>query len=116
MICIAAALLLLYPATLSKYSVILLCAVWGMAVMAYNVTFQSELILCVPQSASSVAMAIFSAIFNMGIGCGTWLGGMVCTHTSIGNIGYAGGIVALIALFYCLIRLISHMKGKESMN
>lgn len=27
--------------------------------MAYNVTFQSELILCVPQSASAVAMAIF---------------------------------------------------------
>lgn len=38
---------------------IILCAVWGMAVMAYNVTFQSELILCVPQSASAVAMAIF---------------------------------------------------------
>lgn len=38
---------------------IILCAVWGMAVMVYNVTFQSELILCVPQSASAVAMAIF---------------------------------------------------------
>lgn len=116
MVCIAAALLLLYPATISKYGVVVLCAVWGMAVMAYNVTFQSELILCVSQSASSVAMAIFSAIFNMGIGCGTWFGGMVCTYTSIGNIGYAGGIIALIALGYCLVRLIGHMKVKESIN
>ena len=116
MICIAAALLLLYPATISKYSVIILCAVWGMAVMAYNVTFQSELILCVPQSASSVAMAIFSAIFNMGIGCGTWFGGIVCTYTSIGNIGYAGGIVALIALLYCLMYLMHYMKRKESIS
>ena len=93
MVCIAAALLLLYPATIVKYGVIILCAVWGM-----------------------VAMAIFSAIFNMGIGCGTWFGGMVCTYTSIGNIGYAGGIVALIALGYCLMRLIGHMKVKESVN
>ena len=116
MICIVAALLLLYPATISKYSVIILCAVWGMAVMAYNVTFQSELILCVPQSASSVAMAIFSAIFNMGIGCGTWFGGIVCTYTSIGNIGYAGGIVALIALLYCLMYLMHYMKRKESIS
>lgn len=41
---------------------IILCAAWGMAVMAYNVTFQSELILCVPQSASAVAMIALAAL------------------------------------------------------
>lgn len=30
--------------------------------MAYNVTFQSELILCVPQSASAVAMIALAAL------------------------------------------------------
>lgn len=113
MICIAVALICLYPASISGYTVIIVCAVWGMAVMAYNVSFQSELIQCVPSSGSSVAMAIFSAICNLGIGCGTWMGGTVCTYGSIKNIGYVGGILAVIAAIYCISRLIGFMKKRE---
>ncbi len=60
-------------------AVVLLCAFWGMAVMAFNVTFQSEIITYAPAAASSVAMAIYSGIYNLGIGSGTWIGGSICT-------------------------------------
>ena len=79
MISVAAALLLLYPISKAHMAVVLLCAFWGMAVMAFNVTFQSEIITYAPAAASSVAMAIYSGIYNLGIGSGTWIGGSICT-------------------------------------
>lgn len=101
LICVAAALLLLYPASACSYTEVFVCAVWGMAVLAFNVSFQADVIGCVSVAASSVAMAIYSAIFNLGIGSGTWLGGAVYTHISLKNIGFAGGIIAVFAvLFY----------------
>ena len=82
-------------ASISLYLVILVCVLWGMAVTAFNVAFQAETIKAVPEEASAVAMSLFSGIFNLGIGCGTWLGGTVCNQLSIANIGYAGGIIGV---------------------
>ena len=67
----AGALALLYPASINMYMIILVCAIWGIAAMAFQTSFQAEIIRCVSTAASSVAMAIFSAIFNLGIGSGT---------------------------------------------
>lgn len=114
MVGIAASLLLLRMAALNAYTVILLCAFWGMAAMAFNVSFQSEVIRCVPESSSAVAMSIYSGIFNLGIGCGTWLGGEVTTRASISYIGYAGGILAVAGAAYAMLRLIRHMKLQET--
>ena len=75
---VAVALLCLRVASISLYLVILVCVLWGMAVTAFNVAFQAETIKAVPEEASAVAMSLFSGIFNLGIGCGTWLGGTVC--------------------------------------
>ena len=75
---VAVALLCLRVASVSLYLVILVCVLWGMAVTAFNVAFQAETIKAVPEEASAVAMSLFSGIFNLGIGCGTWLGGTVC--------------------------------------
>ena len=52
MISVAAALLLLYPVSKAHMAVVVLCAFWGMAVMAFNVTFQSEIITYAPAAAS----------------------------------------------------------------
>ncbi len=109
-VCIAACLILLYPASFSPYTVILVCAFWGMAVTAFNVAFQAEIINCTPQVASAIAMSIFSAIFNLGIGSGTWMGGMICTYSSINYIGYIGGLLAVIASAYCIMKLLKLMK------
>ena len=110
MISVAAALLLLYPISKAHLAVVLLCACWGMAVMAFNVTFQSEIITYAPAAASSVAMAIYSGIYNLGIGSGTWIGVSICTHLSISYIGIAGGMIAVVAALLCIFVVIKYMK------
>ena len=110
---VAVALLCLRVASISLYLVILVCVLWGMAVTAFNVAFQAETIKAVPEEASAVAMSLFSGIFNLGIGCGTWLGGTVCNQLSIANIGYAGGIIGVLAVLYCIFRMIPLWKAKQ---
>ena len=110
MISVAAALLLLYPISKAHMAVVLLCEFWGMAVMAFNVTFQSEIITYAPAAASSVAMAIYSGIYNLGIGSGTWIGGSICTHLSISYIGIAGGMIAVVAALLCIFVVIKYIK------
>lgn len=99
----AGALGLLYPASINMYMIILVCAIWGIAAMAFQTSFQAEIIECVSTAASSVAMAIFSAIFNLGIGSGTWLGGVVYTNTSLNFIGFVGAMIVLVAAFISFI-------------
>lgn len=100
----AGALGLLYPASINMYMIILVCAIWGIAAMAFQTSFQAEIIGCVSTAASSVAMAIFSAIFNLGIGSGTWLGGIVYTNTSLNFIGFVGAMIVLVAAFISFIK------------
>ena len=98
------ALALLYPASINMYAIILVCAVWGIAAMAFQVCFQAQIIGCVSTAASSVAMAIFSAIFNLGIGSGTGLGGMVYTNISLNYIGFVGAVIVLAAAIIGFIK------------
>lgn len=93
----AGTLALLYPAAVNMYMIIFVCAIWGIAAMAFQTSFQAEIISCVSTAASSVAMAVFSAIFNLGIGSGTWLGGTVYTNISLNYIGFVGAVIVLIA-------------------
>ena len=86
------------------YAIILVCAVWGIAAMAFQVCFQAQIIGCVSTAASSVAMAIFSAIFNLGIGSGTGLGGMVYTNISLKYIGFIGAVIVLVAAIIGFIK------------
>ena len=99
-LCVAGCLGLLQAASNSSSGVILLCAVWGMAVTAFNVSLQAEVINKSPLDATSVSMSIFSGIFNLGIAIGTSIGGAVCTYLSIAEIGYAGAAIAFAAFLY----------------
>lgn len=98
------ALAILYPASINMYTIILVCAIWGIASMAFQVCFQAEIIGCVSTAASSVAMAIFSAIFNLGIGSGTGLGGMVYTNISLKYVGFVGAVIVLVAAIIGFIK------------
>lgn len=114
-LCVAGCLLCLHVFSLLSPLVIVLCAVWGMAVTAFNVALQAEIINYSPQDATAVSMSVFSGIFNLGIGCGTSLGGSVCTYFSLSDIGYAGGVVALVAFAYwhgCVRRHLQRAAGK----
>ncbi len=87
----------------------LLCVLWGLAITVYNIAFQNEIIVFAPEN-SAVAMSIYSGIFNLGIGSGAFVGGLVCTGGAMENIGYIGGAIALSAAIYCLVRFIPRMK------
>ena len=91
---------LLLPASGGIVAAILVCAFMGMSATAFNVAMQSEIISDSEESQTTVAMSIFSGIFNLGIGTGALIGGSVCTHLSISFIGVAGGAIVLAALIY----------------
>lgn len=115
MICgIAVCLLLMRVAVSTPLSFVMLCVVWGLSVTAFNVAFQAEIIEKSPQDATAVSMSVFSGIFNLGIGCGTFVGGAVCTYSSIGNIGYAGGLIGIIALIYWRSRLVGLFRAASA--
>lgn len=113
---LAIALLLLQTAAVNFYAMIALCILWGIASMSFNITLQSEVMQCVPIRANAVAMSMYSGIFNLGIGSGTWFGGYVTTHYTIGDIGYAGGGIAVIAVIYCLFQVITQVKRREHIH
>ena len=79
------------------------CLMLGCSSTLFNVTFQAELIRQVPSGATPVAMSIFSGIFNVGIGLGTWIGGRTMAYGFLPYIGYVGAGIGLLALLYCFI-------------
>lgn len=91
---IAASLLLLLPAAGWTPAVVALCAFWGMAVMIFNLVFQSIVIDEAPPAALTIAMAAYSGIYNLGIGSGAFIGGRVELFASVGYVGLAGFAVA----------------------
>ena len=97
-------LLLLLPASKTLATMVLLCAFWGITAMAFNVTTQSEVIRSVDEKSSAVATAIYSGLFNLGIGGGS----------AISYIGLVGAVFAVISvLFFAFVLL---RKLKQSVN
>lgn len=105
----ALSLLLMREAAIAEVTVFVLCLFWGFAVTLYNLTFQSAIIAAAP-TGTAIAMSVFSGIYNVGIGSGALVGGVVCTHLTIGEIGYVGGSIALLAAAYCLWRVVPVFK------
>lgn len=91
---------LLLPLSFNIPATIAVCVLIGMSATAFNVGMQSEIISDTEESQTTVAMSIFSGIFNLGIGTGALIGGGVCSHLSISFIGITGGIIVLAALVY----------------
>lgn len=105
----ALSLLLMREAATAEVTVFVLCLFWGFAVTLYNLTFQSAIIAAAP-TGTAIAMSVFSGIYNVGIGSGALVGGVVCTHLTIGEIGYVGGGIALLAAAYCLWQVVPVFK------
>lgn len=99
-------LFLLTPVSSNWLLMIFICALWGMVVTAYNVSGQAAIINAAPAGASHVAMSIYSGLYNLGIGTGSWLGGLITTNISISYLGYIGGVIALAGVLYCLYKIV----------
>ena len=99
---IAIVLFLLKPSSITLITLLIVCACWGCTSTAFNVAAQSEIILHGKES-SSVAMSIFSGIFNLGIGLGSFIGGQTVNIIGIQYIGIVGAMIGCIGGVICYL-------------
>lgn len=92
-------LMLLRSAAASEGTMIMLSLLWGMAFMMIGMSMQMKVLRLAPD-ATDVAMALFSGIFNIGIGAGAMLGNKISTVSSMASVGYAGAVPALAGLLW----------------
>ncbi|EGM3911636.1 sugar transporter [Salmonella enterica subsp. enterica serovar Reading] len=95
-------LLLLLPAANSEAHLAILSIFWGIAIMVIGLGMQVKVLALAPD-ATDVAMALFSGIFNIGIGAGALVGNQVSLHWSMSAIGYTGAIPACAALVWAVL-------------
>ena len=97
-----ACLLLLMPAADSEMHLAVLSIFWGVAIMIIGLGMQVKVLALAPD-ATDVAMALFSGIFNIGIGAGALVGNQISLHFSMASIGYIGAIPALAAFIWSVL-------------
>lgn len=86
----------LWLCSLNPFLAVFICVAWGLCITFFNLTFQSKIIHLVPQH-TSIAMSMFSGIYNIGIGSGAFLGKITIDKINVSSIGIIGGLIALIA-------------------
>jgi Arabinose efflux permease len=91
---------LLYIAAGHNFETILLCIVWGIAMMMINLALQIRVLSLAPD-ATDVAMSLMSGIYNIGIGAGALLGGQISNIMGLSVIGYSGAAIGVISLLLC---------------
>lgn len=91
----------LLPLAAHSYAFGLLCLVWGMTVMAVSLAAQSR-VLHLADDATDVATAMYSSLYNVGIGGGALLGHQAAGLFGLQHIGAVGGALSLLALALAL--------------
>ncbi|HFZ8993502.1 TPA: sugar transporter [Citrobacter freundii] len=99
---LVACLLLLLPAADNAMHLAILSSFWGIAIMVIGLGMQVKVLALAPD-ATDVAMALFSGIFNIGIGAGALVGNQVSLQWSMSAVGYVGAIPAVAALVWSVI-------------
>ncbi|MBE1236792.1 sugar transporter [Phaeovibrio sulfidiphilus] len=84
-------LALIKPFATSLSGILALSVIWGVCVTIVMLALQLR-IMALASDATDVAMAMFSAIFNVGIGSGALLGGVVINTLGLANVGYCGAV------------------------
>ena len=89
-------MLLLYPLSGSPVALYALCLLWGAGISALGLAMLSR-VLRFASDATDVATAMYSALFNVGIGGGALLGHYAEAWFGLKYIGLAGAALAALA-------------------
>ena len=101
-LCLAISMLLLLPLAQDLISLNMLSLFWGMGIINLSLALQAKT-LNLASDATDVAMAIYSGLYNVGIGGGALLGGWVTTRYGLSYIGFVGGLVAVFGMVLALV-------------
>ena len=74
-----------------------LAFIWGIGISCIGLALQMRVLQLAPD-ATDVASAIYSGIFNAGIGAGALFGNQITHHIGLEYIGFSGATLAMIAL------------------
>jgi DHA1 family L-arabinose/isopropyl-beta-D-thiogalactopyranoside export protein-like MFS transporter len=99
---LAMSMLLLLPLAQGFNSLSVLSLFWGMSIICFSLALQAKT-LNLASDATDVAMAIYSGLYNVGIGGGALLGGMVTASYGLSQIGIVGGLLAVLGTVLAFI-------------
>ncbi len=99
-------MLMIAPLSGVWVAIFVLALLWGVGVTLFNTVFQNSVIGVAVSDGVAIAVGLFSGIFNLGIGTGTMLGGIVTDEMGIGYIGMVGGAIGLIALAILVVLIL----------
>ena len=87
-----------------------LAFIWGLGIAGINMSFQIK-VLSLASNATDAAMAIYSAIYNIGIGAGALIGHQTIVHLGEQNIGNVGSLFAAAGLVIFLVAAVKFKKA-----
>ena len=109
---ISCSLFSLYLISDHNLAIFALIFMWGIGISAMTLGLQMRVLQLAPD-ATDVATAIFSGIYNIGIGGGALIGNQVMQHLGLANIGFVGAAIGVLAM---AIFVTVHLKYRHTLK